>query len=74
MEYTLVLLMKLNSCPPTVVVNATKVWNKIDQKTLKTSQKRCIVHYKDAPCLKRFIKKEENNYWAICGTREKTKN
>lgn len=29
--------------------------------------KRCVYYFPDSPCLKKFIKKEENDYWAICG-------
>ncbi len=38
-----------------------------DEAALKTAKQRCKVYYPDAPCLKKFIKKGNQTYHAICG-------
>lgn len=63
-------LLILN-CQTPEVTNETKEWNQIDRTSLQTAINRCPELYNDAPCLKKFIKKSENNYWAICGARRK---
>jgi hypothetical protein len=56
------------SCPKTVTINRTKYeWNKHDLQIIKTCKKRCPELYKDAPCLKKFIKYGEQDYDCICG-------
>jgi hypothetical protein len=57
------------SCPKTEVINNTSKWDGIDQETLQYASKRCKIYYEDAPCLKKFVKREERAYWAICGAR-----
>ena len=54
-------------CPATIIENRTDTWVEYDQNSMLRAKKRCVVHYPDAPCLKTFIKKEELNYYAICG-------
>jgi len=63
----IVLVYLVLSCPKTVVVNMTSTWNETDKKTLTLAQSRCKIYYPSSPCLKRFVKKEERTYWAICG-------
>lgn len=55
------------TCIATVLINLTGVWNDQDQQTLDRAKQRCASIYEDAPCLKRFVKKEEDTYNAICG-------
>jgi hypothetical protein len=68
MNFVLSLIL---GCSNPQVTNQTTEWNQIDSITLRSAIKRCPELYHDAPCLKRFIKKEENNYWAICGAKRK---
>jgi hypothetical protein len=56
------------SCGNPKIVNDTDKWSKYDQNALEDTKDRCKIHFKDAPCLKIFIKKEENVYRAICGS------
>ena len=61
------LLVVALSCPNTKVINETKAWNYQDALTLGKAVNRCKEIYPEAPCLKKFIKKGDNRYWAICG-------
>ncbi|NBO99773.1 MAG: hypothetical protein EBU90_06555 [Proteobacteria bacterium] len=54
-------------CQAVIVINSTTTWNANDQKALERASKRCEQVYKDAPCLKKFYKIEENRYSALCG-------
>lgn len=54
------------SCPSMNIINKTKVWNVIDKEVLSIAIKRCGELYKNSPCLKKFIKVEENVYRVIC--------
>jgi hypothetical protein len=65
------LIVLAASCGNPEIINKTKEWNAIDQKTLQGAIKRCPELYDDAPCLKKFIKQSDNNYWAICGALRK---
>jgi hypothetical protein len=62
-----VLLFLSMSCPETIIVNNTANWADIDKKALTIAQSRCKFYYESSPCLKKFIKREERIYWAICG-------
>jgi len=53
-------------CIATILVNISLV-NKDDVNALTAATKRCSEIYPEAPCLKKFIKREERVYWAICG-------
>jgi hypothetical protein len=53
-------------CAVTIIINNTSVWNKTDSSSLSSAKKRCVTMFADSPCLKKFIKKEHNVYWAIC--------
>ena len=57
-------------CAATILINMTNLpWNDHDKKIEKSAVHRCgtDVRYKDTPCLKKFVKKGERNYYAICG-------
>ncbi len=54
-------------CSITIIINLTLLWTDYDQETLERASKRCAEIYEDAPCLKRFVKKKELTYNAICG-------
>jgi len=56
-------------CLVVIVVNLTSTWNKVDQTTLDRAKIRCQQLYPDSPCLKKFIKKPDNIYNAICSER-----
>ena len=59
-------------CPAVIIVNISgEPWKEVDQKSLNSAKGRCSVHYPEAPCLKKFIKKEPLVYNAICGEPEK---
>ena len=60
--YTLLII-----CPKPEIINNTNVWTKRDQITLDHAKLRCKELFNDAPCLKRFVKKEELVYNVICG-------
>ncbi len=59
-------------CPQVKIENHTDVWTSYDQSVLDRSRIRCGEIYNDAPCVKRFIKKEEQLYNVVCvgGTEE----
>lgn len=64
---TLMFLLAL-SCPSVQLINDSGLsWNKYDYSVLQSAQKRCGEIYPDAPCVKKFYKKEEQNYWVVCG-------
>ena len=54
-------------CVRPKITNPTDEWNKADDDSYRSATARCVVHYPEAPCLKNFIKVEENVYRAICG-------
>lgn len=65
----LLLLLTL-ACPKTTIIDLTHTkWLKVDQDALTRASSQCKVYYREAPCLKTFIKKEEQTYQAICGTK-----
>ena len=68
---SLLLLTALLYCPALRTVNHTEIWNVDDKAALARAQIRCKEIYKDAPCLRVFIKKEVNTYWAICTYKRK---
>jgi len=70
---TPVLLLAL-SCPKTQYINQTnEAWNPHDIEVSEYCSKRCGMEYSDAPCLKRFIKKNHNDYYCGCGPSAKEK-
>lgn len=55
------------TCSDPIIINKTSIWNEKDQQTLESAKQNCKNHYKDAPCVKKFIKTEELAYQVICG-------
>lgn len=55
------------TCIATILINLTnQPWNKHDLEVKDFASKRCVVHYQNSPCLKKFIKKDKQTYNAIC--------
>lgn len=72
--YTAILVLLLSlmvhharACEKTIIDNQTKEWNNQDQVILERALKRCKELFPDAPCLKRFIKRDSTTYRAVCG-------
>ena len=59
------------SCPTTKIVNHTDVWSEYDKSVLNTAKVRCNEIYPGSPCVKVFIKKEEQLYNVVCGSKVK---
>ncbi len=58
-------------CAVAVKVNMTQFpWNDFDQESLIRASTRCKHFYKDAPCLKKFVKVDKQDYHAICGIKD----
>ncbi len=59
----------MSGCPATTVVDWTHdSWELLDSQTYQRATQQCVVKFgSDAPCLKKFIKKEKGTYYAICG-------
>ena len=54
-------------CALVVIVNISgHQLNEVDNKAIARSRKVCATHYSNPLCLKKFIKKEELVYRAIC--------
>lgn len=63
-----IFFVALTMCTEPLTVNtSTEKWNAHDSKSLEFNKDRCVVHYKDAPCVKYFIKKKPQTYWVVCG-------
>ncbi len=58
----------LLACALTQVINYTDTWTKTDKANMGIAKKRCVEHYSDSPCLKKFIKVEFQTYRAVCGS------
>ena len=58
-------------CAAVILIGFQSPLNTDDLNALKAATKRCAEIYPEAPCLKKFIKKEERVFWAICGERPK---
>lgn len=59
------------NCPAVFMDNKTdEPFTKMDHINFEHAKNRCVVHYKDAPCLKKFTKIGFQNYHAICGRGE----
>ena len=54
-------------CSNPQIINLTNEWNELDQSTFYRATKRCSELFQDAPCLRKFIKKEELVYNVVCG-------
>jgi hypothetical protein len=56
------------SCPQVIMINRTNFeWNEHDRVTKATCSRRCPELYPEAPCLKRFIKLDKQDYYCGCG-------
>ena len=67
-----ILLLTILTCPDTIMVDETKKgWTERDMKTFDVAKKECSKR-KDgrSPCLKKFIKRREWVYHAVCGRPE----
>ena len=61
----------LQNCPePVVTSESNDPWNKIDQRNFESAIVRCGQKFEKSPCLKRFVKRDVQVYWAICGRPE----
>lgn len=58
----------LFTCLATTIINLTPNWADLDEKVLSRAKYVCYSRYDS--CLKKFIKKEEHLYNAICGRYE----
>lgn len=65
------LLSALMSCPVAKIKNLTPTWTKDDQQVFDSAKVRCGKIFPDAPCLKLFIKKEDQLYNAVCAASTK---
>lgn len=55
-------------CPVILMVNKTDLdWTYTDKEYVFYTASRCPEIYKDAPCLKQFIKTDFQTYRPICG-------
>ena len=61
------LMLSILFCPDAVVENRTQDWVTIDKKNFKIAERRCQELYEK--CLVKFIKKDKQVYYAICGKR-----
>lgn len=68
---TLITLIAM-SCPPTKLIGFAPVLTKLDEQSMEAAAKRCPELYPASPCLKYFIKVEENVYRVICGAKSET--
>lgn len=65
------LLVSLLNCGPTDMQNVSGLpWTKRDDRAMKRAAEACAERFADAPCLVKFIKKEELVYHAICGSKK----
>ena len=54
-------------CPTTMLRDDSKLdWQESDAIHALTAQRRCQEKFPLSPCLKTFIKRDTNVYWAIC--------
>jgi hypothetical protein len=61
---TFLIVLNLNCGYPTMVNNTLYDWNDIDIKAMNQARKTCVIEYDS--CLKKFIKRDVQTYWAIC--------
>lgn len=71
MSSILFVIAALSGCPVTKMVDWTHgEWTPRDNQSYTMAVEGCKKHFgESAPCLKKFIKKEEGTYYAICGTK-----
>lgn len=54
-------------CPETKLVGFDKPLDENEREVLANAKKRCGEIYPEAPCLVKFEKRGERNFWATCG-------
>lgn len=59
------------ACAVTILVGFDKIITLQEWKTINHAKETCKIYYPEAPCLKKFIKKEDLVYNAICGRSKK---
>lgn len=71
MSNLLFLITVMGSCPGPKMADWTRLpWVSDDTKAYYKATEGCKEHFKaEAPCLAKFIKRKEGEYYAICGTR-----
>ena len=57
-------------CLAPLIINNTDSWSDRDSQVVIDAGKRCAEKYPDAPCVKYFLKKAEQDYHVICGSPE----
>lgn len=62
-------------CITTMLLNQSSFYfgsDKRDLSSLKRATEVCKTdeRYKDQPCLRKFLKRENGVYWALCGEKE----
>lgn len=70
MEVFIVALMAMK-CPDATLLGFDSKLNLIERQSLSRAKNHCSELYPEAPCLKKFIKREELVFWAICGEESK---
>lgn len=56
------------TCKSVIIENKSNYpWNLRDEEVMLQAKKRCVYHFKDLPCLARFVKVGEHDYHALCG-------
>lgn len=62
------ILLALVACPKTIFENQSKFnWNDEDFKVYEKARIRCGEIYKESPCVKKFIKRDKQDYSVVCG-------
>lgn len=65
--YMIEIILLTFICAETVIFNHTSHWYEQDSRTLERAKQRCGKIFPKYPCLKRFTKVQDDNYWAVCG-------
>lgn len=64
----LLLFTAMSTCPETKLIDKTGTgFNSDDMRSAKHAAKTCSQRYPRSPCLIKFMKKGERNYYACCG-------
>ena len=60
--------MKALICATVILINNTKLpWNAHDFEMRDRAKTRCSELYPESPCLKKFYKRNFQDYFALCG-------
>jgi hypothetical protein len=57
-------------CMSPLIINHSDTWTERDSQVVIEAAARCEAHYPNAPCVKYFLKKAEQDYHVICGAPE----